>query len=109
MILFHVSLQVQKLMDEHNDDLTGSEIVIGDTLEDALELGDRHEKFVTRCKEVRNSTSSLCTISCLCGQCVIILHLDLFSYLCSISIQANGETPCRDQGRRTAVVQTYCT
>ena len=58
-----MSPQVQTLMDEHNDDLTGSEIVIGDTLEDAVELGDRHDKFVTRCKEVRNSVGSSCAIS----------------------------------------------
>ena len=33
-------LQVKTLIDEHNDYLTGSEIVIGDILEDALELED---------------------------------------------------------------------
>ena len=40
-------------MDSHNEDLTGSVVVIGGTLEEAFELGDRHDKYVTGCKDVR--------------------------------------------------------
>ena len=45
-------MQLKVLMQEYVDDLTSSELKIGDTLESALELGDKHEAFVTKCKEV---------------------------------------------------------
>ena len=42
------------LMQGHIQDLdTGSGVtVIGETLEAALELGEKHEAFVTKCKQV---------------------------------------------------------
>ena len=46
--------QIQQMMKSHIDDLTGSKfMVLGDTLESALELGEKHEAFITKCKEVR--------------------------------------------------------
>ena len=45
-------MQLKVLMQEYVDDLTSSELKIGDTLESALELGEKHEAFVTKCKEV---------------------------------------------------------
>ena len=46
--------QIQQMMQSHIDDLTGSKfMVLGDTLESALELGEKHEAFITKCKEVR--------------------------------------------------------
>ena len=45
-------MQLKVLMQEYVDDLTNSELKIGDTLESALELGEKHEAFVTKCKEV---------------------------------------------------------
>ena len=42
------------MMQGHINDLTGSKfMVLGDTLESALELGEKHEAFATKCKEVR--------------------------------------------------------
>ena len=48
----HVTIQVRKLMQGHIDDMTDSRITIGEALESALELGEKHENFVTTCKEV---------------------------------------------------------
>ena len=41
-------------MQGHIDDLTGGGVILGDTLESALELGEKHEAFVTKCKTVRD-------------------------------------------------------
>ena len=42
------------MMQGHIDDLTDSKVIaVGDTLESALELGEKFEAFVTKCKEVR--------------------------------------------------------
>ena len=49
----HTPTQIQTLMQGHIDDLTESKVVVGDNLESALELGEHHEAFVTKCKEVR--------------------------------------------------------
>ena len=50
----HTHAQIQRMMQGHIDDLTdGKVIAVGDTLESALELGEKHEAFVTKCKEVR--------------------------------------------------------
>ncbi len=40
-------------MEGHIEDLATSELKLGDTLESALELGEKHEAFVTKCKEVQ--------------------------------------------------------
>ena len=48
----HTHTQIQALMQGHIDDLTESKVVVGDNLESALELGEKHEAFVTKCKEV---------------------------------------------------------
>ena len=40
-------------MKEFIDDVKSGGIVLGDTLESALELGENHEAFVTKCKTVR--------------------------------------------------------
>ena len=39
-------------MKEFIDDVKSGGIVLGDTLESALELGEKHEAFVTKCKNV---------------------------------------------------------
>ena len=50
----HTHTQIQRMMQGHIDDLTDSKVIaVGDTLESALELGEKHEAFVTKCKEVR--------------------------------------------------------
>ena len=42
------------MMQGYINDLTSSKfIVMGDTLESALELGEKHEAFATKCMEVR--------------------------------------------------------
>ena len=46
------SLQLKILMKEFIDDVKSGGIVLGDTLETALELGEKHEAFVTKCKTV---------------------------------------------------------
>ena len=48
----YIHTQIKQMMKSHIDDLTDSK-VIGDTLESALELGEKHEAFITKCKEVR--------------------------------------------------------
>ena len=48
----HVTLQVRNLMQGHIDDMTDGKITIGEALESALELGEKHENFVSTCKEV---------------------------------------------------------
>lgn len=45
-------LQVQSLMQGHIDDMTNGAVTIGENLEAALELGEKHESFVSTCKEV---------------------------------------------------------
>ena len=40
-------------MQGHIDDMTDGKITIGETLESALELGEKHENFVSSCKEVQ--------------------------------------------------------
>ena len=40
-------------MKEFIEDVKSGGIVLGDTLEAALELGEKHEAFVTKCKTVR--------------------------------------------------------
>ena len=47
-----IHTQIQQMMQGYINDLTGSKF-IGDTLESALELGEKHEAFATKCKEVR--------------------------------------------------------
>ena len=39
-------------MQGHIHDLTDSELIVGDNLRAALEQGDKHEVFVTACKQV---------------------------------------------------------
>ena len=39
-------------MKEYIDDVKAGGIVLGDTLETALELGEKHEAFVSKCKTV---------------------------------------------------------
>ncbi len=39
-------------MQAHIDDMTDGTLSIGETLETALELGEKHENFVSTCKEV---------------------------------------------------------
>ena len=73
-------------MDSHSDDLTGSEVVIGGTLEEALELGDKHDLYVNGCKDV-SWTASACELHSL------FLSLD------------NGEAYYRVEGGRAAVIQ----
>ena len=46
------SLQLKELMKEFTDDVKSGGIVLGDTLETALELGEKHEAYVTKCKTV---------------------------------------------------------
>ena len=53
------SLQLKVLMKEFTDDVKSGDIVLGDTLETALELGEKHEAFFTKCKTV-----SFCHLSC---------------------------------------------
>ena len=49
-----IHTQIQQMMQGHIDDLTDSNIIaMGDSLESALQLGERHEAFFTKCKEVR--------------------------------------------------------
>lgn len=40
-------------MTGHIDDMTTVTTVTGENLESALELGEKHESFVSTCKEVR--------------------------------------------------------
>ena len=40
-------------MKEYIEDVKSGGIVLGDSLESALELGEKHEAFVTKCKTVR--------------------------------------------------------
>ena len=40
-------------MKEFIEDVKSGGIVLGDTLEAALELGEKHEAFVAKCKTVR--------------------------------------------------------
>ena len=49
--------QVKRLMQGHIEDLTSSEPTLGDTLEVGLELGEKHELFVTKCVEVSRGRS----------------------------------------------------
>ena len=46
------SLQLKVLMKEYIDDVKSGGIVLGDNLETALELGEKHEAFVSKCKTV---------------------------------------------------------
>ena len=46
------SLQLKVLMKEFIDDVKSGGIVLGDNLETALELGEKHEAFVSKCKTV---------------------------------------------------------
>ena len=39
-------------MKEYIDDVKSGGIVLGDSLETALELGEKHEAFVSKCKNV---------------------------------------------------------
>ena len=49
-----IHTQIQQTMQGHINDLTDSKVTaVGDTLESALELGEKHEAFATKCKEVR--------------------------------------------------------
>ena len=42
------------MMQGHIDDLTDSNVLaMGDSLESALQLGEKHEAFFAKCKEVR--------------------------------------------------------
>lgn len=50
--LFLFFVKVGHLIQGHIDDLTHTELIIGETLEIALELGEKHEVFVSTCKEV---------------------------------------------------------
>ena len=55
-----ILLQLKILMKEFIEDVKSGGIVLGDTLEAALELGEKHEAFVTKCKTVR-FVCSFCT------------------------------------------------
>ena len=49
-----IHTQVQQMMQGHIDDLTDSNVlVVGYSLESAQELKEKHEAFITECKEVR--------------------------------------------------------
>ena len=50
-------------MQGHIDDLTHYELTIGESLEASLELGEKHENFVSTCKEV---IFIMCVCLCLC-------------------------------------------
>jgi hypothetical protein len=43
--------KVRRLMQGHIDDMTNADISIGESLELSLELGEKHEVFVSTCKE----------------------------------------------------------
>ena len=45
-------MQLKVLMKEYIDDVKSEGVVLGDSLETALELGEKHEAFVTKCKTV---------------------------------------------------------
>lgn len=47
------SLQMKKIMQGHIEDMAEDKVVLGDTLESALEQGEKHELFATKCMEVR--------------------------------------------------------
>ena len=47
-------------MKEYIEDVKSGGIVLGDNLETALELGEKHEAFVTKCKTVRFLSLILC-------------------------------------------------
>ena len=53
-------LQLKVLMKEYIEDVKSGGIVLGDNLETALELGEKHEAFVTKCKTVRFLSLILC-------------------------------------------------
>ena len=55
-----LSLQLKVLMNEYIDDVKSGGIVLGDSLETALELGEKHEAFVTKCKIVSYLVMSFC-------------------------------------------------
>ena len=49
-----IHTQIRQMMQSHIDDLTDSKVTaVGDTLESALEFGEKHEAFAMKCKEVR--------------------------------------------------------
>ena len=45
--------QLKVLIKEFTKEVKSGGIVLGDTLEAALEMGENHEAFVTKCKTVR--------------------------------------------------------
>ena len=44
---------MKKIMQGHIEDMAEDKVVLGDTLESALEQGEKHELFATKCMEVR--------------------------------------------------------
>lgn len=53
------TLQLECMIKEYIDDLTAGGVHLGDTLESALELGEKHEAFVTKCKMVSHQYSHI--------------------------------------------------
>ena len=49
---FSMYMQLKVLMKEYIADVKSEGVVLGDNLETALELGEKHEAFVTKCKTV---------------------------------------------------------
>ena len=50
----NIHTQIQQMMQGHIDNLTDSNVlVVGYSLESAQELKEKHEAFITECKEVR--------------------------------------------------------
>ena len=60
-------------MKEFADDIKSGDTVLGDTLETALELGEKHEAFVTNCKTV--GVKLFAHLSCVL--CLILISLSL--------------------------------
>ena len=45
--------QLKQMMSGHISDMAEDKAVLGDSLESALEQGEKHEHFATKCLEVR--------------------------------------------------------
>ncbi len=47
-------LQLEVMIKGYVEDLTSGGVHLGDTLENSLELGEKHEAFIAKCKSVSN-------------------------------------------------------
>ena len=79
-------LQLKVLMKEFIEDVKSGGIVLGDTLEAALELGEKHEAFVTKCKTVRFCLLILYIIDIFLLLCLLSLYLSSFPLSLSLSL-----------------------